>query len=153
MNNIFRTIVWIDLKSLNSDGSLPEFSFWPCLRMLPTITFIQKLATTTTTVWAKPPLGNQWKRWTPIFFNLSPGARYDFVNATRSFDWNLFYGIHPSNEPSDPHKQTFDPQFIDPGSGKIGLNSLSGYRFKPGAPGFISDSSRTKLNPLLEHFK
>jgi len=69
-----------------------------------------------------------------IIYNLSPGATYHFANATRQFDYNLFFGAHPANEPADPHKLTSDPLFVFPGSGQIGIRTVDGYQLKPGSP-------------------
>lgn len=58
-----------------------------------------------------------------IFYNLSTTATYGFDNgiSTRVFDYNVFYGQHPSGEPSGGHKLTSDPKLVSPGSGGIGL--------------------------------
>jgi len=72
-----------------------------------------------------------------IIYNLSSTASYNFVtgsNTTRIFSNNIFYGHHPSNEPSDPFKITSDPLFVDPGKATTGLNTVGGYKLKPGSP-------------------
>lgn len=72
-----------------------------------------------------------------IIYNLSPTATYNFVtgtNTTRIFSNNIFYGYHPSNEPADPFKITSDPLFVDPGTATTGLNTVGGYKLKPGSP-------------------
>jgi hypothetical protein len=68
-----------------------------------------------------------------IIYNLSDGATYTFKNATRQFDYNLFYGKHPVNEPADAHKLTSDPMFVSPGSGKPGIGNVGGYRLQAGS--------------------
>jgi hypothetical protein len=71
-----------------------------------------------------------------IIYNNSATAAYGFITTgyTRNIDYNCFYGIHPSTEPSDAHKITADPMFVNPGSGGIGLNSVDGYKLKAGSP-------------------
>ncbi len=78
-----------------------------------------------------------------IIFNLtktsSSGARYVFVDTgvttqNRTIDHNLFWGSHPSTEPVDSNKLTTNPLFINPGSGGLGLNTLSGYQIKSTSP-------------------
>ena len=69
-----------------------------------------------------------------IVYNLSPKTKYHWFNATRSFDSNLFFGLHPAGEPEDLHKLVVDPLFQSPGTGGIGLNTLEGYRLTPGSP-------------------
>ncbi|MEI6748543.1 MAG: DNRLRE domain-containing protein [Bacteroidota bacterium] len=69
-----------------------------------------------------------------LIYNLSPTASYDWTTGyTRSIDYNCFYGIHPSTEPSDAHKVTTDPKLVSPGSGGFGLNTVSGYKLQSGS--------------------
>ncbi|MCX6267337.1 MAG: T9SS type A sorting domain-containing protein [Bacteroidetes bacterium] len=64
-----------------------------------------------------------------LIYNLSSTAKYDFVtDYNRTIDYNCFWGIHPSTEPSDPHKITADPQLVDPGSGGLGIGTVDGYK-------------------------
>jgi len=69
-----------------------------------------------------------------IIYNLSPTAKYDWYNAKRTIDYNVFYGEHPASEPSDPHKLTADPRLIAPGTAGIGLNTVNGYKLRPDSP-------------------
>jgi hypothetical protein len=66
-----------------------------------------------------------------IFYILNTGASYDFSSMTKTFNYNVFYGVHPSGEPSDAHKLTSDPNLVNPGSGGIGLDSVNGYMLRP----------------------
>jgi hypothetical protein len=75
-----------------------------------------------------------------IIYNLSRTATYRWHDGHRSFDGNVFYGIHPSGEPDDPHKLTSDPLLVKPGAGDKGLNTLDGYKLRPGSP--CIDSAR-----------
>lgn len=69
-----------------------------------------------------------------IFYNLGKGG-YDFAQSTKNvFDYNVYFGEHPSNEPADAHKIVSDPMLDNPGSGKIGRNSVIGYKLKSGSP-------------------
>ena len=70
-----------------------------------------------------------------LIYNNSAGASYLFTNGyIRNIDYNCFYGNHPSNEPTDNHKVTTDPMFVNPGSGGTGLNTVDGYKLKIGSP-------------------
>lgn len=69
-----------------------------------------------------------------LIYNLSSTASYDFTSGyNRTIDYNCFYGIHPSSEPSDPHKVTANPLLVSPGSGGLGINSVGGYKLQPGS--------------------
>ena len=69
-----------------------------------------------------------------IIYNLSSTASYDWTSSySRLIDYNCFYGIHPSTEPADSHKVTGDPKLVNPGSGGLGINSVSGYKIQSGS--------------------
>jgi hypothetical protein len=69
-----------------------------------------------------------------VICNFSPTASYQWFNGVRTFDYNLFFGLHPAGEPADPHKLTSDPLLVAPGMGGLGLNSLAGYQVRAGSP-------------------
>ena len=74
-----------------------------------------------------------------IIYNNSTTAKYTLATSgsgiqTRDYSHNIFYGQHPTGEPTDPFKITTDPLFINPGSGATGLTTLDGYKLKPGSP-------------------
>ena len=71
-----------------------------------------------------------------IIYNAAANASYDFRSAgyTRFTDYNLYYGFHPSNEPSDSNKLTTDPKLVNPGSGGIGFSTLDGYKLQQSSP-------------------
>ena len=50
------------------------------------------------------------------------------------FRRNCFYGPWDGGLPDDPDKMTADPQMVAPGTGREGLDSLSGYRLRGGSP-------------------
>lgn len=56
--------------------------------------------------------------------------------ATNNTTWshNLFYGDHPSTEPSDSAKVTADPMLVNPGAAGDGRGSASVYRLLSGSP-------------------
>jgi len=76
-----------------------------------------------------------------IIYNMSPTATYNWRNAKRHFANNVFFGHHPSGEPGGPGKLTDDPKLVNPGSGKLGIDSLVGYQLRPDSP--CIDSGRT----------
>ena len=49
------------------------------------------------------------------------------------FENNVYYGSH-QNPPKDAKAITADPGLVDPGSGKVGFDSLEGYKLKDGSP-------------------
>jgi hypothetical protein len=69
-----------------------------------------------------------------VIYNLSPTATYYWRNARRHFANNLFFGHHPEGEPGGPGKLTTDPRFKNPGSGKVGLETLDGYQLLADSP-------------------
>jgi len=74
-----------------------------------------------------------------IFYNLGENNRYDFGESTNNlFDYNIFFGKPVENEPGDENKITSDPEFINPGSGKMGFATLDGYKIKSGSPAINS---------------
>jgi len=78
---------------------------------------------------------NNTKYYNNIIYNQASQTRYSFGNSTNNkFDYNVFFGNHPSTEPYDPHKITSDPKFVDPGKGDIGIGTVDGYKLKPDSP-------------------
>ncbi|MFC7677877.1 discoidin domain-containing protein [Paenibacillus sp. GCM10028914] len=61
------------------------------------------------------------------------GANYTYNN-------NIFFGNYAST-PNDPNKITADPQFVNPGTGQIGINTLAGYQLKNTSPALNSGVS------------
>ena len=53
------------------------------------------------------------------------------------FSNNVYHGNHPSTEPADP-------KFVNPGSGKRGIESLSGYYLK-------KNSSAGQAGAVIDH--
>ena len=74
-----------------------------------------------------------------IFFVQTPASYYNLGGSTNNlFDYNLFFGVHPVSEPSDPHKLIGDPQFLDPASTGNGWSTAAGFRLQPGSPAINS---------------
>ncbi len=66
-----------------------------------------------------------------LICNMSATASYDFTpDYIRTIDYNCFWGLHPANEPADPHKITSDPKLVNPGSGGNGLTTVTGYQLQ-----------------------
>lgn len=55
------------------------------------------------------------------------------VPGTRFYN-NCYFGPWYKDMPEDPMAIVADPLFAEPGSGGIGLESLAGYKLKPGSP-------------------
>ncbi|NVO20851.1 MAG: DNRLRE domain-containing protein [Bacteroidetes bacterium] len=69
-----------------------------------------------------------------LIYNLSSSAAYDWTSGySRTIDYNCFYGVHPSTEPSDPHKVTGDPKLAGAGTGGTGIGSVNGYKLLSGS--------------------
>jgi hypothetical protein len=76
--------------------------------------------------------------WNNIFYILGPATwgvkPSGGTGPTDIFDYNIFYGVHPSDEPPDAHKITADPLFVAPGTGGNGISTLNGYKLRVGSP-------------------
>jgi hypothetical protein len=73
-----------------------------------------------------------------IIYNVGNGT-YSLGGSTNNvFNANLFYGNHPSSEPSDPKKLTSNPLLQNPGSGGTAINTLDGYQLDSGSPAIAS---------------
>jgi len=73
-----------------------------------------------------------------IVYNAGSGTYSLGGSTNNTFDANLFYGNHPSSEPSDPKKLTSNPLLQDPGSGGTGINTVDGYQLQSGSPAIAS---------------
>ena len=89
-----------------------------------------------------------------IFYITNPNAFYDLEGEAKTgvvFDYNVFYGYHPSGtpgnpgEPNDAHKIVDDPPgscqpqlLVSPGSGGTGRDSVDGYKLCSGSPAIDS---------------
>jgi hypothetical protein len=67
-----------------------------------------------------------------IIYNTGSGG-YDSA-ANEIWNYNTFYGNHPSSEPADAHKLTSNPDFQNPGGAGSGRGSASAYILKSGSP-------------------
>ncbi len=68
-----------------------------------------------------------------IIYNLGDGG-YIYDADTCYFDNNCYFGNKTAGEPQEPHGVYADPKLINAGSGKIGINTLAGYRLKANSP-------------------
>jgi endonuclease/exonuclease/phosphatase family metal-dependent hydrolase len=85
-------------------------------------------------------LCTDWGGWAKdtYFYNnifyVEGKVRYEFGRSTDNvFESNVFYGEH-ENRPDDPSAILRDPMLVNAGSGGDGLDSLAGYKLKPGSP-------------------
>ena len=93
-----------------------------------------------------------------IFYNLGEKNRYDLGESTNNiFDHNIFFGNPAENEPFDTNKITADPEFMDPGNGRMGFPTLEGYKLKSESPAInsgikIPGNAKKDFwgNPILE---
>jgi hypothetical protein len=67
-----------------------------------------------------------------IIYNTGSGGYAS--SSTEVWNYNTFFGNHPSTEPADAHKLTSNPNFQNPGGGGSGRSSASAYILKSGSP-------------------
>lgn len=75
-----------------------------------------------------------------IIYNYGSGGYSNGYATNTTWDYNMFYGTHPYSEPSDAHKLTSDPKFVNPGSAGDGISTCSGYKLQAGSPALNSGS-------------
>ena len=66
-----------------------------------------------------------------IFYILESGATY---GSGGTYDYNVFYGVHPSDEPADAHKLTSNPMLVNAGGAGIGRSTCTAYQLQSGSP-------------------
>lgn len=71
-----------------------------------------------------------------IFYNSGTNSTNNW-GANYTYDSNVYYGNFGTT-PNDPNKQTTNPQFINPGSGLIGRDTLDGYKLQNTSPAINS---------------
>ncbi|HBE76697.1 MAG TPA: hypothetical protein DDW65_02785 [Firmicutes bacterium] len=67
-----------------------------------------------------------------IFYFLGNNGHNAINNVV--FSNNIFYGNHVSSEPSDPHKITSDPLFVNPFPSRVGMAECDGFKLALGSP-------------------
>ncbi|MFJ7933836.1 FIMAH domain-containing protein [Sporosarcina sp. NPDC096371] len=75
-----------------------------------------------------------------IFYNFGSGGYVK--KSSWSYDNNLFFGnkVPTKSIIPDDNMKTFDPLFVNPGSGGIGLDTLDGYKLQVDSPAIGSGS-------------
>ncbi|MFD2328138.1 S-layer homology domain-containing protein [Cohnella sp. GCM10020058] len=68
-----------------------------------------------------------------LIYNLGTGG-YSLPGIGGVFDHNLFYGIHPTDEPEDANKLTANPLLAYQGGGGTGRDTVQGYQLREGSP-------------------
>ena len=70
-----------------------------------------------------------------IFYFNKANPKFAFGASTNTvFDYNLFYKPLGGSNPTDPHVITTNPNFVNPGNGTKGLNTLAGYKLQSTSP-------------------
>ena len=67
-----------------------------------------------------------------------------------TFDNNLFYGSYNFRRLPQTNSIYADPQFVNPGSGKIGINTVKGYKLKSTSP--CIDSGKNMADVVKDYF-
>ncbi len=67
-----------------------------------------------------------------IIYNAGSGGYAS--SSTEVWNYNTFYGNHPSSEPADAHKLTSNPAFVNAGGAGSGRGSASVYELHAGSP-------------------
>ena len=87
-----------------------------------------------------------------IFYLNKSTASFTFGNSTNTaFDYNLFYQPLGGSHPIDPHSISTNPNFVNPGSGTSGLNSLAGYKLQNNSP-CINSATNITAAPTKDFF-
>jgi hypothetical protein len=82
--------------------------------------------------WGQVPISVYF--YNNIIYNEGSGGYRFTSGTTNEFDHNLFYGNPAHNEPNDPHKLTDDPLLVNPGSGRVGIDTVDGYQLQSDSP-------------------
>lgn len=61
-------------------------------------------------------------------------AVYEQGSGVGTWEKNIYFGTHPTNEPAEAGKITADPRFVNPASGGTGRLTVDGYKLQPGSP-------------------
>ncbi|MDI1317038.1 MAG: hypothetical protein PSU83_07020, partial [Flavobacterium sp.] len=74
-----------------------------------------------------------------IIYNAGTGG-YAFatIGQNRTIENNIFYGNHPSDEPTDINKLILNPLLVNPGNGLVGITTLDGYKLNSNSPAISS---------------
>jgi hypothetical protein len=97
-------------------------------------------ASSSITAQSSLPSSNNLYIYNNIFYNKNSSVATNWGASWASaavFSHNGFYersGVHASGEPADNGKIVADPQLASPGTGSIGLNTLSGYKLQSSSP-------------------
>ena len=79
-----------------------------------------------------------------IFYMNCTGEDFLINRDVISFDTNVFYGSYDFSKLPQKNSIYADPKFVNPGSGKIGINTVDGYKLKEGSP--CIDAGKTLLH-------
>ncbi len=124
--------------SQNDKGHLVYFNYSSAGNEIYNNVFYSKSGLSPTIITENDNNNHKYNFYNNIIYNQSSSADYAFGSGTgvqtRTIQYNVFYGNHPSSEPSDPFKLTTDPKLLSPGSGIAGIAYLSGYKLMPGSP-------------------
>ncbi|GGN22497.1 LamG-like jellyroll fold domain-containing protein [Streptomyces fuscichromogenes] len=66
-----------------------------------------------------------------LIYKLGTGG---YTTGNTTWTNNLFYGNHPSSEPTDANKITSDPLLVLPGGGSAGRSTAAVYKLRSGSP-------------------
>ncbi len=86
----------------------------------------------------------KWSFQNNIIVNYGSGG-YNIPGTGGSFAGNIYYGNHPASEPEEENKRTYDPMFVSPGNGTLGIASLDGYKLQEDSPA-INDGVEIRKN-------
>jgi len=129
--------------SQNDLGSLVYFNYPSSGNEIYNNVFYIKSGITPSIIHENSTSNHTYRYRNNVIFNLSKasssGAKYVFIDTgssvqTRTINYNLFYGNHPTTEPADSNKLTTNPLFISPGTGSIGIGTVNGYQIKSTSP-------------------
>ncbi len=124
--------------SQNDKGRLINFNYSSAGNEIYNNVFYTKSSLSPTIIVENDGNNHKYNFYNNIIYNLSSSTSYSWGSGagvqTRTFSNNVFYGNHPSNEPTDPFKITADPKFVNPGSGVSTILFLDGYKLQSTSP-------------------
>ena len=124
--------------SQNDKGRLIYFNYSSAGNEIYNNVFYTKSSLSPTFIVENDGNNHKYNFYNNIIYNLSSSSSYSWGSGTgvqtRTFSNNVFYGNHPSSEPSDPFKITADPKFVNPGSGVSTILFLDGYKLQNTSP-------------------
>ncbi len=143
--------------SQNDQGSLVFLNYSSAGNEIYNNVFYIKAGSSPNVIQENSSNNHKYNFYNNIIYNQSnAGSMYSFGTGTgvqnRTIQYNVFFGNHPADEPSDPFKLISDPKFLSPGTAGLGINSVYRYKLKAGSP-VLGNGKLIVNNGGLDYFK